>query len=109
MSRYQNGKIYQITNDFNDQIYIGSTCLPLAKRFFNHKKEEAKVGDTNRQLFLLAREHGWHRLRIILLEQYPCNSKDELRQREEHHRSLFASVFPDLCLNIHVPRVHQPA
>ena len=100
MTRYQNGKIYEIRTDFSEQVYIGSTCLPLAKRFFNHKKEEREGGDTNRQLFLLAREHGWHRFRITLLEHYPCSSKDELRQREEHHRSLFASVFPELCLNM---------
>ena len=28
-NRYTNSKIYQITNNLNDMIYIGSTCLPL--------------------------------------------------------------------------------
>ena len=36
-NRYTNGKIYQITNNLNDMIYIGSTCLPLRKRWYNHK------------------------------------------------------------------------
>ena len=36
-TRYNNGKIYKIINNFNDMVYIGSTCLPLRKRIFNHK------------------------------------------------------------------------
>ena len=39
-TRYTNGKIYKIINNFNDMVYIGSTCLPLRKRIFNHKKEQ---------------------------------------------------------------------
>ena len=39
-TRYNNGKIYKIINNFNDMVYIGSTCLPLRKRIFNHKKEQ---------------------------------------------------------------------
>ena len=35
-NRYNNGKIYQITNNLNDMVYIGSTCLPLRKRWYNH-------------------------------------------------------------------------
>jgi hypothetical protein len=31
-NRYDNGKIYQITNNLNDMVYIGSTCLPLPLR-----------------------------------------------------------------------------
>ena len=38
-NRYQNGKIYQITNNIDDMVYIGSTCLPLRKRWYNHKNE----------------------------------------------------------------------
>ncbi len=39
MKKYPNRKIYKITNDFSDHVYIGSTCQPLAKRFYEHKKE----------------------------------------------------------------------
>ena len=38
-NRYNNGKIYQIINNIDDMVYIGSTCLPLRKRFYNHKKD----------------------------------------------------------------------
>ena len=28
-TRYNNGKIYKIINNFNDMVYIGSTCLTM--------------------------------------------------------------------------------
>ena len=31
------GKIYKITNDYNDDVYVGSTCDTLIKRFSVHK------------------------------------------------------------------------
>jgi predicted GIY-YIG superfamily endonuclease len=34
---FNKGKIYKITNDYNDDIYIGSTCDTLNRRFSNHK------------------------------------------------------------------------
>jgi predicted GIY-YIG superfamily endonuclease len=30
-------KIYKITNDYNDDIYIGSTCNTLVRRYSQHK------------------------------------------------------------------------
>ena len=37
MCDYENGKIYKIVNDVDDDIYIGSTTQPLCKRFGDHK------------------------------------------------------------------------
>ena len=53
-TRYTNGKIYKIINNFNDLVYIGSTCLPLRKRIFNHKKEQRAGRSPNRHLFRLS-------------------------------------------------------
>ena len=50
-NRYHNGKIYQITNNIDDMVYIGSTCLPLRKRIYNHKKEYHSGKGPNRRLF----------------------------------------------------------
>ena len=30
---FSQGKIYKITNDYNDDIHVGSTCDALVKRF----------------------------------------------------------------------------
>lgn len=65
MVNYQNAKIYKIINETNEIIYIGSTAEEkLCKRFNSHK--------------LKAPNH-----KIILIENYACNSKDELRKREQ--------------------------
>ena len=87
-NRYDNGKIYQITNNIDDMVYVGSTCLPLRKRLYNHKKEHHSGKGPNRRLFLHAKQHGWSEFNIILVELYPCDSNDQLRQREEYHRKL---------------------
>jgi hypothetical protein len=101
-TRYNNGKIYKIINNFNDMVYIGSTCLPLRKRIFNHKKEQRAGRSPNRHLFQLVSEavNGWDDFQIVLIESYPCANKDELFRYEEHHRAQFVAVTPELCLNM---------
>ncbi len=36
---FSKGKIYKVTNDYNNDIYIGSTCDTLKSRFRKHKSE----------------------------------------------------------------------
>ena len=84
-NRYTNGKIYQITNNLNDMVYIGSTCLPLRKRWYNHKNEMNYGKGSTRRLFQMAAQIGWDEMRIVLVESYSCDSSDELRRREEYH------------------------
>ena len=95
--RYDNGKIYRITNNIDNMIYIGSTCLPLRKRLYCHKKEQHSGKGQNRRLFLHAKKYGWKEFDIYLLEKFPCDTKEELRQREEFHRK---QVPIDICLNM---------
>ena len=63
-NRYDNGKIYQITNNLNDMVYIGSTCLPLRKRWYNHKNEMNHGKGSTRRLFQMAAQIGWDEMRI---------------------------------------------
>ena len=78
------GKIYKITNDYNDEVYVGSTCDLLTKRFSNHKHSLNNTKKKNRPLYKLINEIGFERFRIELIEEYPCQDKYELRQREGH-------------------------
>ena len=98
--RYDQGKIYQIVNDINDQVYIGSTCMPLSKRLYGHKKDCENHPTTPRQLFQLACEHGWAHFRIRLVEYWPCCDNEQLRMREQHHIDLLKQDSPELCLNM---------
>ena len=74
MVNYQNGKIYKIINENHKIIYIGSTAeYRLSTRYAKHK--------------LKAPNH-----KIILIENYACNNREELRKREqeviEEHTNL---------------------
>ena len=64
MPDYSVGKIYKIINPQNETIYIGSTIQTLSKRFCRHNHK----GNGNK---------------IILLENYPCNSREELNKKEQ--------------------------
>lgn len=79
---FSKGKIYKITNDFNDDVYIGSTCDTLAKRFSCHKSMINNETKSNRPLYKLMNEIGTDRFRIELIENYSCDDKYQLRQRE---------------------------
>ena len=69
---YSKGKIYKIVDLTNDDIYIGSTTQTLDRRWGSHdifrdydkKKENCE---------------------IILIEDYPCESKRQLQKREQYH------------------------
>ena len=79
---YTNGKIYQILNNVNDEVYVGSTTQPLGKRLYKHQH-----GSKNRDNLInkLIREIGEDSIYIELIEIYPCNSREELRAREGYY------------------------
>lgn len=79
---FSQGKIYKITNDFNDDVYVGSTCDTLAKRFSSHKSSLNCKSKKDRPLYVLMDNIGTDRFRIELIEHYPCQDKYQLRQRE---------------------------
>ena len=86
---FTKAKIYKITNDYNDEVYIGSTCNKLTKRFSQHRNH-CKNGDKkNSPLYSLMNEVGETRFRIQLICDYPCEEKYQLKQKEgEYIRDL---------------------
>ena len=77
-----NGKIYQILNSVNNEIYVGSTCQLLSKRFYEHKK---KIDVQHFDFYKRMRDIGKDKFYIELIELYPCSHKEELRAREGHY------------------------
>ena len=82
----QQGKIYKLVSHETDMCYIGSTSSKyLSVRFGDHKKMykrwiNGKMGRrTSFELF------KYDDCKIILLEEYPCNSKYELEARERYY------------------------
>ena len=83
------GKIYKISNDYNDDIYIGSTCNTLVKRYSQHKAYSKQEKYQPRPLYKLSNDIGFDRFRIQLIENYPCEDKYMLKQKEgEYIREL---------------------
>ena len=100
MVNYQNGKIYAIKSNSGGKIYVGSTTKDyLSKRMSHHRTAFKAWEDGNgfccssRELFI---EYGVENCYIELIELFPCETKDELKTRENHYiRSL-------VCVNKHL-------
>lgn len=80
-NKYQRGKIYKIVDNGYNMCYYGSTVKLLCQRIGNHRSlfrknknkcEVSKLFDT----------YGLENCKIELVENYPCNSKEELLKRE---------------------------
>jgi hypothetical protein len=82
---YANGKVYAIICRKTDRRYIGSTCEPtIAKRLAQHVKsfKQWKEGKRYFSSYDIIKDGDYY---IVLLELYPCGSKDELRMCEQKH------------------------
>lgn len=82
MERYKNGKIYSIRSPSCEEYYIGSTCMPLAKRFYNHKKDFERYIEGKRGLTTSFYIIQFGDAYIELIEEYPCENKNQLERRE---------------------------
>ena len=85
MADYSKGKIYKITNNVNDEIYIGSTVQSLNKRFIKHKTHYKMFLNgkyNNISCFKLFDKYGIDNCFIELIESYPCETKKDLEKRE---------------------------
>lgn len=100
---YSNGKIYEIENKTTKEKYIGSTVNPIEDRFKGHTSKINVDTEKNRKLYSAMKEHGVENFEIKLIEEYPCNSKKELRLREAHYIMLFDTI--DNGYNMNLPIV----
>lgn len=82
---YKNGKVYKLVSP-SGLVYVGSTCQPLAKRKAFHKKGYIrwKAGKhhyvTSYKLF----DESLDDIDIVLLEEFPCETKEQLHARERY-------------------------
>lgn len=86
MVNYQKGKIYKITSDQTDRVYVGSTCDPLCKRIAKHRRfyKAYLAGTYNRRITSFdILQHG--DAVIVLVEDRPCENKEQLFARERYH------------------------
>ncbi len=83
MIDYKNGKIYKVINALNEDVYVGSTVKKLCNRMGGHRSHARDIKWTSK-LYLAMREIGIAHFSIVLVEMFPCTTKEELHAREVH-------------------------
>ena len=83
---YNTAKIYKIYCDENDDVYYGSTTQDLSLRLRQHKS-----------LKYTSREIMKNTYKIELVEEYPCETKKQLNERERY----YIENYP--CVNTQIP------
>ena len=92
MAIYQHGKIYQITSQQTDGVYIGSTCKTLLQRFAGHGKHFKYYMKGTYHYVASFDILRFDDAEIHLIESYPCESKQALEIRETYWMQQFSSV-----------------
>jgi len=90
MPDYSKGKIYRIVCDTSGEVYYGSTTQSLSVRLSGHKFR-AKNNCTCRSII----DGGNYS--IVLVEEYPCENKEQLERRERFY------IENNVCVNKQVP------
>jgi len=98
-NRYHNGKIYRIISTETDKVYYGSTTNKLWSRFSQHKAgfklfQKGKMKKCT-ATFKFFEKYGIDTCRIILVENYKCENRDELLAREQY----YIDNNKDTCIN----------
>jgi hypothetical protein len=97
---YGNGKIYKVVSDHTNLIYIGSTIQKyLCSRLSGHKnnyKAYLNKKYLNCSVFKLLELVD---VKIELIEEYKCNSKEELHTKERYYIELNK----DIVVNKNIP------
>ena len=85
MVNYQDSKIYRIVCNITNKTYIGSTTTSLCQRLAKHRHSFAfwKRGDKNSftSSFEILENEDFD---IVLIEEYPCETKEQLHFRERY-------------------------
>lgn len=90
MPDYANGKIYRLVCNETGEQYIGSTTTSLTRRLQSHRNRN---GGECRSKAIIDRGN----YEIVLIEDYPCETKQQLEIRERH----FIETMP--CVNKYLP------
>lgn len=97
-NKYQKGKIYKIVNDELNLTYYGSTIEPtVAKRLTKHIYHYKHYMDGKGCYITSFKLFENNNYKAFLVENYPCNSKDELLSRERFY------IENNECVNKFIP------
>ena len=77
MNRYQQSKIYKIVCQEINEVYYGSTCQTLTQRLYQHIADSKTNSNITSKRIILRGNY-----KMELVENFPCETKAELRKRE---------------------------
>jgi hypothetical protein len=97
LPNYQNAKIYKIYCDENDEVYYGSTVQELNRRICRHRSHLKSYKEGKGNYISSFKILELTSSKIELVENYPCNSKKELLEREGYY------IKNNNCINQHIP------
>ncbi len=101
MVNYQNGKIYKVEDVGCNECYIGSTTKQyLSYRMSEHRCAYIKWTINKKQkntVYEIFDKYGVENCRMVLVELFPCETKDELSKREAHF------IKTSQCVNKYIP------
>jgi len=80
---YENSKIYKITNDINNDIYINATISKYLCDVIKIHRNKYSNTDNILNLYQSMRIIGIENFKIILLENVDCKNKDELNGKKQ--------------------------
>jgi hypothetical protein len=92
MAKYESGKIYRIVNS-EGYYYIGSTTTELRFRLSKFKRDCIDFNNIN----IYKHFNSCSDIKIELLEDFPCSSKNELIEREKYY--IDSVLSDDYCIN----------
>jgi hypothetical protein len=94
---YQNAKIYKLYSYENDDVYYGSTVEKLSQRFSHHISDFKKYKEGKKNYITCFEILQLKSVMIELVELCPCNTKEELLQREGYY------IRNNKCVNKFIP------
>ena len=84
------GKIYCISNDVNDKLYIGKTTSPtIEERFQEHIRDSRKTSKESRPLYRAMRLYGVEHFIIHLIEECELSVLEEREQYWINHYDTY--------------------
>jgi hypothetical protein len=97
-NKFNNSKIYKITSNLSNLIYIGSTTEKIERRLQLHKAQFKiyKNGKSRKVMSYELIELG--DFKIELIENYCCNSQYELHKKERYYIELYKNIVLNKCI-----------
>ena len=91
MPDYKKSKIYKIVCDTSGEVYYGSTIQSLSMRLTGHRQDAKRHYCSSKQII----DRGNYS--IVLVEEYPCENKEQLCRRERYY------IENNVCVNKEIP------